>query len=611
MDDAVDNDTFFVCPQTTLVPEEYGYKNNTYSDIWVKQDNISILCARDGDNRNSSDYCVFEGGISHVYIRGDNAYFEGFLFEGATDGSVRAWGEQTANYVTFVDCVWRDNRGDVGSAISIWHTYEELGVAQNVKLVRCSFEENTSLYAGSAVLNEGGTLVVKDSIFIENKGGWPIEVSHGGKLSISSSCFNDNPGAVFIYEGSQVTLQTFNFGIHNNGDLYDCEGSFLQESNECAEFTAQTCLADIYLDSPIYPAPITSAPTPMPPTSFTLSSEPTTTGTPLIPASQPSSSPTSKNYFCYDNWQDLAYKIERSYGNETFVVCPGATFRPSLEETIKAYAPNISLMCGYDGAISNNCAFDGGKTHLSIPGGKKVTHLFVSGFVFRNASKTSIVAFGGEKAIAIFHDCFWENNAGEYGGAVDVYHNSGSGVAMSLFFEDCVFTGNEAIYGAAIMIERGIVTVMRCRFEDNLLGWPIEVNGELILEDSCFLTNNGAVYVWEGGQVTFSKLSNFASGNLSPLADYKCEGVYDEGKEFPRNCEEFKADQCMATQYMSITPTISPSINPTPKPSSAPAVDSPNNTTQITGGANHASSTCSVILVLLLSLAGTWNLEKF
>ena len=146
----------------------------------------------------------------------------------------------------------------------------------------------------------------------------------------------------------------------------------------------------------------------MPPTSFTLSSEPTTTGTPLIPASQPSSSPTSKNYFCYDNWQDLAYKIERSYGNETFVVCPGATFRPSLEETIKAYAPNISLMCGYDGAISNNCAFDGGKTHLSIPGGKKVTHLFVSGFVFRNASKTSIVAFGGEKAIAIFHDCFWE-----------------------------------------------------------------------------------------------------------------------------------------------------------------------------------------------------------
>lgn len=170
MDDAVDNDTFFVCPQTTLVPEEYGYKNNTYSDIWVKQDNISILCARDGDNRNSSDYCVFEGGISHVYIRGDNAYFEGFLFEGATDGSVRAWGEQTANYVTFVDCVWRDNRGDVGSAISIWHTYEELGVAQNVKLVRCSFEENTSLYAGSAVLNEGGTLVVKDSIFIENKG---------------------------------------------------------------------------------------------------------------------------------------------------------------------------------------------------------------------------------------------------------------------------------------------------------------------------------------------------------------------------------------------------------------------------------------------------------
>lgn len=131
------------------------------------------------------------------------------------------------------------------------------------------------------------------------------------------------------------------------------------------------------------------------------------------------------------------------------------------------------------------------------------------------------------------------------------------------------------------------------------------------MEDSCFLTNNGAVYVWEGGQVTFSKLSNFASGNLSPLADYKCEGVYDEGKEFPRNCEEFKADQCMATQYMSITPTISPSINPTPKPSSAPAVDSPNNTTQITGGANHASSTCSVILVLLLSLAGTWNLEKF
>lgn len=66
-----------------------------------------------------------------------------------------------------------------------------------------------------------------------------------------------------------------------------------------------------------------------------------------------------------------------------------------------------------------------------------------------------------------------KNNAGEYGGAVDVYHNSGSGVAMSLFFEDCVFTGNEAIYGAAIMIERGIVTVMRCRFEDNLLVSPL------------------------------------------------------------------------------------------------------------------------------------------
>mmetsp|Transcript_5341 Transcript_5341/g.7837 ORF Transcript_5341/g.7837 Transcript_5341/m.7837 type:complete len:409 (-) Transcript_5341:143-1369(-) len=407
-------------------------------------------------------------------------------------------------------------------------------------------------------------------------------------------------------------LQTDNYGINNNGDLYNCEGSFWQESEVCSEFTAQSCLADYGFDSPIQPpVPITSVPTAVPTIIATLSSispvlDAPTTPTSL-PSTQPSTAPTpnSKENYCHDNWQDIAYEIEQSYGNETFVVCPGTTFRVSSEDTIEMYAPNIRLMCGNDGTLRNNCSFDGGTTHLSIPGGKKATHLFVSGFTFRNAVETSVEAFGSEEAIAIFHDCVWENNSGEFGGAVNVYHHSG--VAMSIFFENCVFTGNEAPFGAAIMIEDGTVNVTRCLFEDNLLGWPIEVEGTLILEDSCFVTNNGTVYVYEDGHATFSDISNFASGNFSPLAGYVCEGIYDEAQSFPRNCVEFKAAQCMAT---SVPPTSSPTIflsqNPTSSTTDAPVASVK------TAGASHAPAYMhSVIIVFLLSIVWTWkSLER-
>lgn len=129
----------------------------------------------------------------------------------------------------------------------------------------------------------------------------------------------------------------------------------------------------------------------------------------------------------------------------------------------------------------------------------------------------------------------------------------------------------------------------------------------MILEDSCFVTNNGTVYVYEDGHATFSDISNFTSGNFSPLAGNVCEGIYDEAQSFPRNCVEFKAAQCMAT---SVPPTSSPTIFLSQNPTSS-TTDAPVASVKTTGASHAPAYMHSVIIVFLLSIVWTWkSLER-
>eukprot|EP00814_Leptocylindrus_danicus_P021756 CAMPEP_0116030518 /NCGR_PEP_ID=MMETSP0321-20121206/16909_1 /TAXON_ID=163516 /ORGANISM="Leptocylindrus danicus var. danicus, Strain B650" /LENGTH=222 /DNA_ID=CAMNT_0003505353 /DNA_START=238 /DNA_END=906 /DNA_ORIENTATION=- len=188
--------------------------------------------------------CTFNGGRSHLYIPDDDitgTYVSGFTFKNANETSVMTYGTSDST-ATFHDCHWEGNTGDEGAAMNVWHTYDARGQAQSVLIDDCSFIDNAA--ADGTVLVEGGKVTIKNSQFRNNKGGWPVELQLDSTLSLYNTCFQDNPGPVFIYPGSTVVELDENYAYNNNEDGYECEGAYNDNTDECTVFSASQCLAD-------------------------------------------------------------------------------------------------------------------------------------------------------------------------------------------------------------------------------------------------------------------------------------------------------------------------------------------------------------------------------
>lgn len=131
-------------------------------------------------------------------------------YEQASDSGV-AWVMGTLNVGS--ETVFKNNKGDIGGAISIAKGIGVLNVADNV-----TFEGNTSIYDGGAIGNYGGAVISKNAVFKNNHanigldgsvvtsdsqpiGGGAISMGINGQLDIVSGVFEGNTSG---YDGGAI-----------------------------------------------------------------------------------------------------------------------------------------------------------------------------------------------------------------------------------------------------------------------------------------------------------------------------------------------------------------------------------------------------------------------
>lgn len=174
-------------------------------------------------------------------------------YEQAADSGV-AWVKGTLNVGS--GTVFKNNKGDIGGAISIAKKVGVLNVADNV-----TFEGNTSIYDGGAIGNYGGAVISKNAVFKNNHanigldgsvvtsdsqpiGGGAISMGVNGQLDIVSGVFEGNTSG---YDGGAIgtrrTLQPSektDEGFANLGNYIKISGETKFISNHATGKTSDT-----------------------------------------------------------------------------------------------------------------------------------------------------------------------------------------------------------------------------------------------------------------------------------------------------------------------------------------------------------------------------------
>ena len=234
------NEKFIICPQTVLKPEVIDYGNYNASDISIYASDIIIQCGESGLSENT---CIFDGGLSHFFFGGNanNVTILGITFRFATDSSILAFAKSSAS-VTFDDCIFEENYGLLGSAITAKNDANIENPGMNVVLKSCLFKNNVSPLA---TILSYGLLHIEESIIqstsSSNGQGWAIVMSGFGQLYVSTSCFEDNINAIFLLDDAKLENNSENFGFNNTIGIGSCNGVFIDSYDECSPFSSQWC----------------------------------------------------------------------------------------------------------------------------------------------------------------------------------------------------------------------------------------------------------------------------------------------------------------------------------------------------------------------------------
>ena len=279
---------FILCSDTVFDLD--SYPDIDITPIQVTSSDVTIQCGDDGKRSNS---CIVSGGVSQFEIRGAAmlVQFTGVTFEKSRGMSIHAAATRDST-AFFVDCEWRDNEGT--SAILMLEKQKD-NTAMLVGLLRSNFTNND--FVDAAVLNVGGSLIVEETLFLRTVAGdGAIQVSKGGSIAISKSCFVQNSeGAVNIKDTSTVIRLDTNFASGNT----QCNG-ILDLDNDidvvcgkaCTVFDAASCSV-MDFDPDLTP---TASPTErLPPICFATPSESPTRSTPTNSPSAPKTSSFPSN----------------------------------------------------------------------------------------------------------------------------------------------------------------------------------------------------------------------------------------------------------------------------------------------------------------------------
>jgi len=219
--------SYTICPNFVL---QLG-TNDT--ELVITRSNTHISC----------NNCTISGGEIQISIQMSpiNVEFRGITFSGAQSGSVMAFGKNEASAL-FVNCTF-----EAGNAPVIVNMYYQFGPqSMSLTFVGCKFLRNSAFTA--LIQNQGGSLVVKDSVMKNNEAGNIITVSDPGSLSLTRTCFEENSsvrfGTIQLFNGTTLLANSDNYGQYNSIAFSStpCD-IFLGVNNSCVVFDSLKCLA--------------------------------------------------------------------------------------------------------------------------------------------------------------------------------------------------------------------------------------------------------------------------------------------------------------------------------------------------------------------------------
>jgi len=208
----------------------------------------------------------------------------------------------------------------------------------------------------------------------------------------------------------------------------------------------------------------------------------------------PSPCPSDTSIIGYSNWYALEHDVQAGDGvDQTLIVCPGSFFDLN-DETVDGWdlstwiaingdSSPVTIQCGLDGAMENDCVIWGGLHHFALY--EKASGVVFKGLTFQRAAQTSIISnckcetWGCSDIDATFVDCLWLENGSTDSRCEEGYCQCAAAISGSrgvLSFERCSFLDNEAPLGA-VFNRYGSMSFNQCKFERNKSQVSSKTNG--------------------------------------------------------------------------------------------------------------------------------------
>lgn len=225
---------------------------------------------------------------------------------------------------------------------------------------------------------------------------------------------------------------------------------------------------------------------------------------------------------------------------------------------------NITIQCGTTGTSDQNCTIRTGESHFWLQG--KVTQIKFLGITFQQARQTSILAYASFGSDASFIDCAWDSNEGDYGAAINIWHELDP-IRMEINLYNCLFSNNTS-NATVIYNEGGSLFVDYCNFYGNDYGAVlVEEGGMISVTFSCFIDNiflYPAIYIDDDASLYFEAGNYGRHDSLSSGEVVNCTDIFwkDAG------CYLFESKFC-ANTIPVLSPTVSPAPPFSPRPSSS------------------------------------------
>eukprot|EP00547_Thalassionema_nitzschioides_P010527 CAMPEP_0194227298 /NCGR_PEP_ID=MMETSP0156-20130528/42784_1 /TAXON_ID=33649 /ORGANISM="Thalassionema nitzschioides, Strain L26-B" /LENGTH=2185 /DNA_ID=CAMNT_0038959777 /DNA_START=132 /DNA_END=6689 /DNA_ORIENTATION=+ len=527
-------DTYVICPDTTI-NLDIGDKG-----FGVTEPSTKIKC---GENGLQEDNCVINGGSYHLMINATDVGVYGMTFVDARTTSIEINANvEEPSSITFNDCSWEKNMGLATFSIAA----ESADVSENslapVIISNSTFLMNNA--EGSIISNGGSPLTISKSLFTQNSAlnGSLIHIE-ANTATISDVEFVDNAvgeSIMFLSSDAELT-KTRVCGFDNEAVNDSCDGiAELVSGSLCKEGECELNCSS------------------------------------LMPCQAPS---------CFDDWEQLTRRMDKSVGGESFVLCPGSSLLLGNDGSpLRISESDIVVSCGSDGTLENQCLIIGGELQVLIDGAASGVRF--EGVTFSSSKKVSIAAFGGSEASATFDGCEFSGHSGDAVVAI-INNDEGTGAlqdgmmiekptdaAMGVSINSCIFKENVIDFSPVVNVG-GQVKVNETTFVSNIgLGGSGAVtsffDSPLSVVSSCFLENqgnsSGAILLIQDKIDSFVQENNFGEDNVVSVGDCINVVLAKPSGSFI-SCYTFDSIECRSG---AISPTISPGM-PIAVPTSLPS----------------------------------------